>query len=150
MTDELKENSYVYQVALHMKETGDRIEKKADRIETKLDTNTAVTTELDKKQAIANGRTGKLEETTNEMKKTMEILAKAIENNKDSIKTLYIRSITAIIVVSACLATIGYFFQANIKYYNENLLREQQEDTIGKVADKVVSTIELKYDLSIK
>lgn len=129
------ENTYVYQVALHMKESAERIEKK-------LDANTEKTEAVLIQATKTNGRVNGLEGFSEETKKTIAVLVKAVEQNKDSIKTLYIRSITAIAVASACLATIGYFFQSNIKYYNEKLLQSQQEELIDKKVEQAI----LHYD----
>lgn len=129
------ENTYVYQIAQHMKETAERIEKE-------LDANTDKTEAILIQATKTNGRVNGLEGFSDETKKTIAILVKAVEQNKDSIRTLYIRSITAIVVASACLATIGYFFQANIKYYNERLIESQQEELIDKKVEQAI----LNYD----
>lgn len=131
-------------------ETRKDMKEATERIEKKLDANTELTGSIDKRVAVANGRTGKLEEITNELKKMIEVLAEANTNNKQSIKVINTRFATGIAISVFFLATIGYFFQADIKHYNQNLLEAQQVETINKVADKVLSLIEDKYEVQIK
>lgn len=166
MTDEqTKENSYVYQIALHMKETVERLEKK-------LDDNTAKTELVLLQATKTNGRVNGLEQWSSETKLLIENMARATEGNKDKVKEVKEQSDTeikllrqdhksdktqVIIAVSiiaffvAGFGTMGYILiKKDLHDYTKEVIEQQQDSFIKKTADMVVTAIEDKYDLKVQ
>ena len=143
MTDEaLPQNQYIYQIAQHMRETSERIEKKLDDNTTK--------TELVLIQATkTNGRVTGLEQFSEDTKKAVSALIESNTAEKEKHKSLilFVKALgwTALFVVPT-LVTLGYaVIQKNIEAENVNQQKQLESDT----ASKVVSTLQEEYNLKV-
>ena len=102
------------------------------RFEKKLDENTKLTGEIGTQVAVANGRTRKLEDFSNETKNTLEILTKAVSLNHDENILIQQTAKSKDTTIKWIIGIIAFFIvgfavmlQDNIKNYNLNLINQQ-------------------------
>lgn len=115
-----------------------------NRIEKKLDINTEMTVSLDKRVDIANGRTRKLEDFSVEMKNTMEVLAKNIEQNKDEYQgdkswakgAIWVIVGLMVVVPTICTFTFGLYLK-NRDYEIDKKIRSTIVDVLDEKATEV-------------
>ena len=165
MSDEIvKENSYAYEIGVHVKQAIDDFKKD-------LRYNTEKTEQILVQATKTNGRVNGLEAWSTETKSIVENLVTSIEKNKDSIIAVKSQSDTeiallrkdhksdknqVIIAVSIIVFFLGGFIGlglVDLKNYVKETTNEkvnnQQELLIDKTADKVVTALEARYNLQI-
>ncbi len=128
-----------------------------DGFRSDLKENTTITNQISQDVKVANGRTRKLEDWSNEAKIAIEALLKSNETNRDMIVLMDskhrsdVRAVKWVVGIAAFfLFSFALMLQQNIKTYNEKLLQDQQDIIIKATADKVVTNLEEKFNLKIQ
>lgn len=144
MDDKVPVTQYVYEMNKMMKDSLDRVEKK-------LDTNTDLTVETRDLGKKTNGRVTVLEGWSNDMKDTIEILAKSVEQNRDNIVLIEnkhksdIRAVQWIVVLTGFfIGCIAVLLQENIKNYNASLIQNQLSTAQKKTETSYNNTVNVQ------